>query len=164
MLSPNFSLEELTRSQTAVRHGIDNTPSDEQLDNLTRLCMTVLQPLRTALGAPIMVTSGLRIKALNEMIGGSSDSDHLYGCAADIVAVGFSPLQVARILEGHLEDWPIRQVIHEFGRWVHVSTTRKREEEPRRELLTATRFDGQTRYVEGLLTDTGAQDALRMKG
>ena len=83
-LSPHFSLKEMTDSQTAVKHGIANIPSPEAVENLHRLCEGTLEPLREAIGLPIIVTSGYRTKALNAMLAHASDrSQHMLGQAAD---------------------------------------------------------------------------------
>ena len=81
-LSTNFSLQELTKSDTAIRHDIDNTPSLQVIDNLQDLVDNVLQPLREKFG-PVVVTSGYRSPAVNTKIGGSTTSDHCHGYAAD---------------------------------------------------------------------------------
>ncbi len=83
-LSPHFSLKEMTDSQTAVKRGIANVPSEQEIENLRRLCQGTLEPLREALGLPIIITSGYRCKALNDILGRSSKhSQHMAGCAAD---------------------------------------------------------------------------------
>ena len=81
-LSANFSLNELTKSDTATRHDIDNTPTMQVIENLQDLVDNVLQPLREKFG-PIVVTSGYRSPAVNTKIGGSTTSDHCHGYAAD---------------------------------------------------------------------------------
>ena len=91
-LSPHFSLKEMTDSQTAVKHGIANIPTPEAVENLRRLCEGTLEPLREAIGLPIIVTSGYRTKALNAMLAHASDrSQHMQGRAADfyISSAGF---------------------------------------------------------------------------
>lgn len=85
-LTPNFTLEELTASTTARQKGILNQPNYKELDNLTRLAKTLLQPIRDEYKKPIVVTSGFRNKALNKAVGGSSTSMHMQGLAADIKA------------------------------------------------------------------------------
>ena len=83
-LSPHFCLEEFTESATARKHGIKNTPPQEAVDNLRALCQGCLEPLREALGLPVVITSGYRTKALNSMLAHSSErSQHMQGCAAD---------------------------------------------------------------------------------
>ncbi|PHS48856.1 MAG: peptidase M15A [Marinobacter sp.] len=147
-LSPNFFLDEFTHSQAAARHGIDIRVSegDAVYDRLLHLASIGLQPARDALG-PVFVSSGYRPEALNRAIGGSPSSAHIDGRAADIVVVGHSPLAVAQWFAD--SDVPFDQVIHEFGRWVHVGMARP-SETPRRQLLTAVRKPGRTIYVRGL--------------
>lgn len=83
-LSPHFCLDEFTKSATARKHGIDNTPPQEAVDNLKALCQGCLEPLREALGLPVVITSGYRTKALNSMLAHSSErSQHMLGQAAD---------------------------------------------------------------------------------
>lgn len=83
-LTPHFELREFTESATARRHGIANIPPFEAVENLKALCVFTLEPLREALGLPIIITSGYRSKALNDRITHhSSTSQHMYGEAAD---------------------------------------------------------------------------------
>jgi len=84
VLSPHFCLEEFTKSSTAMKHGIKNTPPQEAMDNLKALCQSCLEPLREALGLSVVITSGYRTKALNSMLAHSSKrSQHMQGQAAD---------------------------------------------------------------------------------
>lgn len=83
-LSRHFTLEEMTRSDTAARHSLENDPGKEEKINLAFLCMHCLEPLREAWGAPIVVTSGYRSKRVNELVGGTKNSQHTKGQAADI--------------------------------------------------------------------------------
>lgn len=119
MLSPHFSLAELTQSETAARRGIDNTPPPPVLAALARTALG-LEGVRTLLGTPILVTSGYRSPALNKLVGGQRASQHLTGEAADFIspAFGTPATIVARIVAGGLA---FDQVIVEFGRWVHIS-------------------------------------------
>lgn len=95
-LSEHFSLSEFTESATARKHGIDNTPPQEAVDNLKALCQGCLEPLREALGLPVVITSGYRTKALNSMLAHSSErSQHMLGQAADFY-VGQSPVSGSR--------------------------------------------------------------------
>ena len=88
-LSPHFKLNEFTKSRTARENGIDNTPPPEAVENLRALCIHTLEPLREALGLPIIITSGYRCKGLNERITHHSDSSqHMQGEAADFVVQG----------------------------------------------------------------------------
>ena len=83
-LSPHFKLSEFVVSETASRHGIDNTPPEEAVENLRRLCQGTLEPLREALQLPVVITSGFRTKELNDRLAHSSErSQHMQGCAAD---------------------------------------------------------------------------------
>ena len=83
-LSPHFELREFVASKTARDHGINNTPPDEAVENLRALCVHTLEPLRVALGLPIIITSGYRCKALNHLlVNHSVKSQHMNGQAAD---------------------------------------------------------------------------------
>ena len=89
VLTPHFELRESTESATAMKHGIDNRPTPEVVENLRRLCTHTLEPLREKLGLPIIITSGYRTKALNDIIvHASRKSQHLVGCAADFYVSG----------------------------------------------------------------------------
>ena len=134
MLSAHFSLEELTASEVAARAGIDNTPSAEVVRNLVRLAEG-LELVRVALGHhAIHVTSGYRSPKLNQLVGGSNNSMHIQGLAADILCPAFGPpLEVCRAIarSGIGTD----QIIHEFGKWTHVAFPRPGQI-GRNELLT----------------------------
>ena len=97
-LSPHFELREFTESATARKHGIVNEPPDEAVENLKALCVNTLEPLREALGLPIVITSGYRCKALNDLITHhSTRSQHVDGCAADFWVKG--PAEIKEIAE-----------------------------------------------------------------
>lgn len=122
-LSPNFALEEFTTSQEAIRRGIDNTPPAVIIDNLKRVCTTVLEPLRRAINSPIIISSGYRCPELNRAIGGSAASAHMYGLAVDIVVPGVPVRKVCqRVLMLRV---PFDQLIDEFASWTHVSIASK---------------------------------------
>lgn len=88
VLTPHFALREFTESTTAMKHGIDNRPTPEVVENLRRLCTHTLEPLREKLGLPIIITSGFRTKELNDIIvHASRKSQHMVGQAADFYAV-----------------------------------------------------------------------------
>ena len=87
-LTRNFLLREFTASRTAKRLGIDNAPSDRQIDNLRRLCFSLLQPIRDRYDSPVIITSGYRCPELNEAVGGVADSFHTTGEAADFYVAG----------------------------------------------------------------------------
>lgn len=93
ILTPHFTLQEMTESLTAKKHGIANVPPPEAVENLRRLCTHTLEPLREKLGLPIVITSGYRTKELNEIIvHASRKSQHMSGQAADFYAVQSSKL------------------------------------------------------------------------
>jgi zinc D-Ala-D-Ala carboxypeptidase len=118
-LSPHFTLEEMIRSESAIRHGIDNTPNQTQTKNLQNLCVNVLESLRLLVGKPINVTSGFRNPTVNSLIGGSLTSQHMKGEAADISVEGLTTEELfVLILSSTL---PFDQVIQEFNSWVHIS-------------------------------------------
>lgn len=128
MLSKNFALREFTRSATANRFEIYNLPSREARENLTLLCEKVLQPIRDKWGKPIHVSSGYRCPTLNKLVGGVSNSDHIYGCAADITTMEDTPKENAKLFALILEMWNngeiplLKQCINEYGyNWLHVS-------------------------------------------
>ena len=100
VLSPHFCLDEFTKSTTAMKRGIKNTPPQEAVDNLKALCQGCLEPLREALGLPVVITSGFRTKALNSMVAHSSErSQHMLGQAADFyVTPGQSGLSRRELL------------------------------------------------------------------
>ncbi len=146
-LSANFRLEEFLISQTAERHGIDMTPDKGIQMNIVRLVDTILQPLRTEIGAGINISSGFRPDELNKRIGGSKTSAHRFGCAADFTATGMTPLEVCILIREM--NLPYDQVIHEFGRWVHVGI-RWDDTGVRHQELTAYRNEGKVLYAHGL--------------
>ena len=83
-LSEHFKLSEFTNSSTATARGIDNTPNEQQIANLKRICEEILEPLRAFAGQPIIIGSGFRCPALNKAVGGVKNSQHMTGEAADI--------------------------------------------------------------------------------
>ena len=122
-LTNNFSLEELTISQTALRNGIDNTPSSEHIENLKLLCENILQPLREDYNLPLVVSSGYRSKKLAVLVGSKITSQHCLGCAADFTIPGVDNKKVFKHI---VENLPMDQVILEYyteenGGWIHVS-------------------------------------------
>ena len=129
-LSENFTLEELIRSNTAERMGIDNVPKDEKVvENLRSLCLEVLQPLRDYVGAPVHINSGYRCPELNMAVGGVKNSQHCRGEAADIRIV--SPKQ-GREWAAWIEDnCRFDQMLLERNKngtvWLHVSCKRDTE-------------------------------------
>ena len=126
-LSKNLSLAEVTKSNTAKRLGIDNTPDDEWVvENLRQVAINVFQPLRDAFKCPIYVSSGYRSPELNTAIGGSKRSQHVEGRALDLDADVFGRCTNAQIFNWLKENVEFDQLIWEFGSednpdWVHVS-------------------------------------------
>lgn len=122
-----FTIKELTRSATAEKLGINNTPDETAVRNLTQLVENVLDPLRENFGKAIYVNCGYRCAALNAAVGGAKNSQHLYGEAADITAKNQADNAVLfRIIQDAL---PFDQLIWEKGNdkfpaWVHVSFVR----------------------------------------
>ena len=132
-LTPHFTLEELCFSQEAVRAGIDNTPSPEVVANLLRLAK-MLEKVRALLKKPIHISSGYRSPTLNARIGGSTKSAHMDGRAADFICPEFgTPYVVAKKIAAARLGYD--QMIHEYGRWVHIAVPRANERADR-ELLS----------------------------
>lgn len=145
-LSEHFSLDELTRSDYAIRYGLDNTPPDWALANLVRLARS-LETVRKVLGHPIYINSGYRSALVNKGIGGSRNSAHVRGLAADFVCPGFgSPLAICRELV--LAGVPFDQLIYEGG-WVHFAISAPGEG-ARKSILTAHFKGGSVSYTTGL--------------
>lgn len=150
-LSPHFTLGELTFSQAAERSSLDNTPTPPILRNLERLAQA-LEHVRASLGgAPIHISSGYRSPAVNRAVGGSQNSAHLRGLAADFQAPTFGdPRAVALHLQAD-RDVLFDQLIFE-GSWVHIGLARQGET-PRREVLTAVFLRGcPTQYRIGIVS------------
>ena len=154
MLSPHFSLSEMTRSPNAARAGVENIPDAADVTNLTRLCIDVLEPLRTLIGRAVVVSSGYRSPAVNKLAGGSATSQHCKGEAADLEVPGIDNLALAYAIEK--SSIPFDQLILEFHKvgdpasgWVHVSLKAKGN---RRQVLTATTDGRATIYMPGLPT------------
>ncbi len=118
-----FTMGEMMRSDTADRRGIDNRCSKEDAERLKKLIENVLDPLREAYGKPIKVNSGYRCPELNKAVGGSKTSDHMKGCAADIVGTPNTKSENKRLFELVKSlDLPFDQLIDEKNlSWVHVS-------------------------------------------
>ena len=132
-LTPHFTLEELTASETAERNGWDNSPNDTELANLTRLA-DFLEQVKVVLGGkPIMISSGLRTKLVNDAVGSKDTSQHRTGCAADFKVPGMTPDQVTRAIIA--SDLPFQQVIKEFDRWTHIAITTHEGDAPKKSKL-----------------------------
>ena len=142
-LTTNFTLAEMTASQVASRNGLNNNPTAGQIENLKKLCESILQPIRNHYDAPVIVSSGFRSPELCIRIGSSIDSQHAKGQAADIQVVGIDNKALAKYIKENLD---FDQLILEFYKeeegphsgWVHVSYVGKGN---RKQSLTATRSD-----------------------
>ena len=146
-LTENFSLIELTKSQTATRKGIDNTPSPTHQDNLRSLCTHVLQPVRDHFGQVVSVSSGYRSQELCLAIGSKITSQHAKGEAADFEIFGVSNKELADYIHEHLD---YDQLILEYWKesdpnsgWVHCSYS---EGNNRKQYLKAYKESGKTKY------------------
>ena len=151
-LTANFSLAEMTKSETALRHDLENEPNEEQLANLVALCENVLQPMRDYFGKGVKVNSGFRHPDVNAKVGGSKTSDHCKGMAADVEIPGVANADLA---QWAVDNCDFRQVILEFytpgipdSGWVHVSFN---PDDNKKQVLTATKQNGKTVYLNGLV-------------
>jgi hypothetical protein len=149
MLTANFSLAELTRSAYAIRHGINNQPTDaDVLENLHTLAAG-LERVRQVLGRPIHVSSGYRSPKVNSGVGGSKTSAHMSGLAADIVLPGMSAREVCLKIQEAAAFVGFDQLIFEHS-WTHVGFPDVNEQ-PRMIAMTAVFKPGQhTTYLKGL--------------
>ncbi len=132
-LTPHFTLDELTASESAERNGWDNSPNDAELENLKRLA-DFLEQVKVVLGGkPIMINSAFRSKKVNDSVGSKDTSQHRIGCAADIRVPGMTPDQVVKaiIASGIGYD----QVIREFDRWTHISIPNSVDTSARKQAL-----------------------------
>lgn len=149
-LSANLLLSEVTKSQTATRQGIDNTPSGAHLDNLNYLAQTIFQPIRTHFGKPIFISSGYRSEALNKAVRGSVTSQHCKGEAIDIDNDATDDPSNKEIFEWIKQNLEFDQLINEFPdgdgnpAWVHVSV--KKNGQNRKQVLKAEKVKGKTVY------------------
>ena len=151
-LLANFTLSELTKSQTAVRKNIKNEPSTAHVENLIHLAETVLQPVREHFGKPVVISSGYRSPELCEAIGSSAKSQHAKGEAADFEIPGVDNMQLATWINKNTD---FDQLILEFyepgdpnSGWVHCSAVR---EGSRAQVLKASKVGGRTKYENILL-------------
>ena len=154
ILSKNFALNEFTKSVSAIRNDIDNSPNAEHIRNIQLLVKFVLQPLREALRSPIRITSGYRSEALNKAIKGShrivkgkyvATSQHCKGQASDIQFKVDGVMDNKVIWDKVIElGLPFDQMINEFDySWIHISYN---HEHNRKSLLEAYKENGRTKY------------------
>jgi zinc D-Ala-D-Ala carboxypeptidase len=151
-LTKNFTLEEMTKSETALRHDLENTPNEQEISAMKLLAEKVLQPVRDHFGKGVKVNSGFRNQDVNQKVGGSRNSDHIRGQAADIEIPGIPNAELAEWIKDNLQ---FNQLILEFytpgvpdSGWVHVSYI---PEDNKKQVLTATKKDGKTVYLQGLV-------------
>jgi zinc D-Ala-D-Ala carboxypeptidase len=151
-LTTNFTLAEMVKSDTALRHDMDNTPGEVEIANLKTLCEKVLQPVRDHFQTGVKVNSGFRHSEVNAKVGGSKTSDHCKGQAADIEIPGIANADLAVWIMDNLD---YTQLILEFytpgvpdSGWVHVSYD---PANLKKQNLTATKKDGKTVYLNGLV-------------
>jgi hypothetical protein len=142
----------MVKSETALRHDMDNTPGEAEIENLKRLAEKVLQPVRDHYGKGVKVNSGYRSPDVNAKVGGSRTSDHCKGQAADIEIPGVANAELAKWISENLD---FTQVILEFytqgipdSGWVHVSYD---PQNLKKQSLTAVKKDGKTVYLPGLV-------------
>lgn len=141
LLTPHFSLEELTHSDTALRLKLDNTPGPQAIANLKRLAST-LEQVRDALGQPVSINVAFRSPEVNKAVGGVPDSAHQKGLAADFISPKFgNPLAICHAILDHKIVFD--QLIWE-GTWVHLGLS---DGPPRRQVLTMR----EGRYMPGLV-------------
>ena len=148
-LSENFNLLELTKSQTAERKGIDNTPSPTHRDNLKSLCTRILQPVRDHFSRVVSVSSGYRSEELCLAIGSKTTSQHAKGQAADFEIYGLSNGELATWIKENLD---YDQLILEYwtpenpnNGWIHCSYN---SEGNRKQYLRAYKNEGKTKYEQ----------------
>ena len=145
-LTRNFSLQELTKSDTAIRKGIDNEPNADQVDKLKALCENILQPVRDHFGR-VKITSGYRSPELCAAIGSSLNSQHAKAEAADFECVGVDNAELFDWIKSNLQP---DQLILEFytpgepnSGWIHCSWI---PNQPRASYLWAYKSEGKTKY------------------
>jgi len=158
-LSKNFTLAELSKSQIAIRSGLTNNPSEQQIENLRLLCERVLQPVRDHFGKVVSVSSGFRDIILNRQLGSGDNSQHILGMAADIEIYSLPNNELSDWIKENLmfdqlilEHFDINEGVN--SGWVHVSYNPTISLN-RKEYLMAKKKDGKTEYkpILGLSTD-----------
>ena len=149
MISKHISYKEGVYSNTATRRGINNTPNDEQLNNMETVAEEIFEPLRAYVNGPIKINSFFRCPELNKAIGGSSKSQHCKGQAIDIDDT-FGYMTNAEMYYFIKEHLDFDQIIWDFGSddnpdWVHISYVSPGKN--RNRCLKAYREDGKTKYI-----------------
>jgi putative chitinase len=152
-LSEHFNLKEFTKSETAIRKRIDNTPNADHANNLKAVCEKILEPVRKHFGKPVRINSGYRGAALNSAVGGSGKSQHCNGEAVDFEIDGLPNPDLAKWVS---ENCEFDQIILEFydpkegpnSGWVHASYSAGKN---RKQILTAVTVNGKTVYKPGFV-------------
>jgi hypothetical protein len=150
-LTKNFSLHELTKSETAVRNGMDNSPDQTAISNLQVLAVHVLQPIRDHFAKGVHINSGFRHPDVNAKVGGSRTSDHCKGMAADFEIPGVANAELAEWVKDNLEFTQL--ILEAYTRgipdsgWVHVSYD---PNNLKKQVMTATFVNGKPQYSNGL--------------
>ena len=152
-LSKHFNLKEFTKSETAIRKRIDNTPNLEHTNNLKLVCENLLEPVREHFGKPVRINSGYRGPALNTAVGGSAKSQHCNGEAVDFEIDGLANPELAKWVAEYCD---FDQIILEFydpkegpnSGWVHASYSKGKN---RKQKLTAVTVSGKTVYKSGFV-------------
>ena len=152
-LSEHFNLKEFTKSETAIRKRIDNTPNSVHATNLKAVCEKILEPVRNHFGKPVRINSGYRGPALNAAVGGSSKSQHCNGEAVDFEIDGLANPELAKWVAANCE---FDQIILEFydpkegpnSGWMHASYSAGKN---RKQKLTAVTENGKTVYKPGFV-------------
>lgn len=145
-LTEHFTSEEMSRSNTAIRLGLDNTCPPELIPNMLKVA-TAGEILRNYFDAPVRVHSCYRSEAVNKAVGGSPTSAHKSAMAMDCTVDGIGVLALCHVASEVIPDYD--QIIYEFGPsgWMHIGFSNGT---PRKELLTATKKKGKTVYTKGL--------------
>lgn len=142
LLSEHFTLDEFTRSDLAIRHGIDNTPSPEVINNLKKTA-ALLEEVRFLFNKPIVISSGYRCAVVNTLVNGAANSAHVLGLAVDFTIPRYGdPYKVCKAISQ--SDMDFDQLILEYDSWVHIGLAAKN----RKQLLTKRT---NTKYLPGII-------------
>ena len=151
MISKHISYKEATKSVTALRLGIDNTPNEYQLQNMELIAEKVFEPLRKAVGGPIKINSFMRVEKLNQAIGGSSRSQHCQGRAIDLDDT-YGYMSNNDMYDYIKKNLDFDQLIFEFpddkgnASWIHVSYVDA--DSNRKRCLKAIKENNKTKYID----------------
>ena len=126
----NFKISEFLKSDTAAKNNINNIPDFNSLDNILDLIINCMQPIRNLFNLPVIITSGFRCQKLNKIVGGSANSQHLVGCAADFKIKSLTPDKIIHKIKNTNNEYD--QIINEYDKWVHISY---RKDKNRKQIL-----------------------------